>query len=309
MFLDNKKIAVISHDAGGAEIISSLIKRNNLNCFFVLAGPAKIIFERKLGRLTLSSIDFAINSSDLLLCGTSWQSDLEINAITQAKILKKHTIVFLDHWVNFIDRFTRNNLLMLPDEIWVGDKYAMREAKKKFSTIEIKLIDNPYFQDIKDEISNVRINRSKNKNKEKLNILYVSEPTKEHAYLRYGDEMYWGYTEDDAIKFFLDNLDVLGGLINKIIIRPHPSEKINKYNWVKLLSPLVTISNKKTLLNQIIESDLVVGCSSMAMVIGLLAKKRVITAIPEGGNLSTLPYNKIESLQKLVLKHKETLNG
>ena len=36
------------------------------------------------------------------------------------------------------------------------------------------------------------------------------------------------------LNFFLDNLDVLGGLINKIIIRPHPSEKINKY---KVLSP------------------------------------------------------------------------
>ncbi|MGB1984427.1 MAG: hypothetical protein ACPHOH_03080, partial [Porticoccaceae bacterium] len=43
-----------------------------------------------------------------------------------------------------------------------------------------------------------------------------------------------------------------------------------------------------------------VGCESMAMVVGLLAKKRVISAIPPGGRPCQLPQPAIENLQQLV---------
>ena len=47
----SKKILVVSHDAGGAEIISSFIKKNNLRCFYKLSGPAVNIFKSKIRKI------------------------------------------------------------------------------------------------------------------------------------------------------------------------------------------------------------------------------------------------------------------
>lgn len=39
MAIDAKiKLAVISHDAGGAEILSSYVKQQDIDCFYVLGG-------------------------------------------------------------------------------------------------------------------------------------------------------------------------------------------------------------------------------------------------------------------------------
>jgi hypothetical protein len=43
---------------------------------------------------------------------------------------------------------------------------------------------------------------------------------------------------------------------------------------------------------------------SMAMVVGLLAKKRVISTIPPGGKKCGLPQDAVEHLQDLVISHK-----
>jgi predicted RNA methylase len=60
-----------------------------------------------------------------------------------------------------------------------------------------------------------------------------------------------------------------------------------------------TASNK-TLLGQIQVADVVVGCASMAMVVALLAKKRVVCSIPPGGKACQLPQAEIEHLQVLI---------
>ena len=44
-------VGIVSHDAGGAEILSSYVVQNNLSCIYYLAGPTINIFERKLGPL------------------------------------------------------------------------------------------------------------------------------------------------------------------------------------------------------------------------------------------------------------------
>ena len=66
-------------------------------------------------------------------------------------------------------------------------------------------------------------------------------------------------------------------------------------------------SKNKSLLEDIFYSDIVVGCETMAMVIALLAKKRVVTSIPPNKkskiNIS-LPYKKIEKIPLLINKNK-----
>ena len=84
-----------------------------------------------------------------------------------------------------------------------------------------------------------------------------------------------------------------------IIIRPHPSECLNKYDWVfdEFNHKDIKIDNKKTLLEQIFDSDIVVGCETMAMVVAILAEKEVISSIPPGGRACVLPYKEIKIIK------------
>ena len=101
-------ICVVSHDAGGAEILSSYVRQQDLDCVYSLAGPAQKIFERKLGEVVSLPLVEALQQCEWLLCGTSWQSDLEWHAIALAKKMGKRTVAFLDHWVNYQERLIRS---------------------------------------------------------------------------------------------------------------------------------------------------------------------------------------------------------
>jgi hypothetical protein len=300
-------IAVVSHDAGGAEILSSWLLRNQRPYCLVLDGPAVAIFQRKLGVCQKTPLSQAIRMSDWVLCGTSWQSSLEKHAIAQSKAAGKKVIAFLDHWVNYPERFQLEGITAHPDEIWVGDVDAERIAQKLFSKVKVVLQPNPYFEELQQELSGTRYCPHDTQH---CSVLYVCEPIREHALLEYGNERYWGYTEEDALQFFLKNTGALGCEISEIIIRPHPSESNNKYDWARLANSLVTeTTSNKSLMEQIVEADVVVGCGSMAMVAALLAKKRVISSIPLGGKACGLPQAEIEHMQVLVKNYQGTLDG
>lgn len=289
-------ILVVAHDAGGAEVLSSYIRQEKLDCIYVLEGPAKEIFRKKLGVNTCLSLSDAIYKASKVLCGTSWQSSLEFNAIKLAKLNGKQSIAFIDHWINYKDRFEMNGESLLPDEIWVGDEIAKSIASEVFPSVPISIKENPYFKDICKDLAEIDIKKLINLNE--TSILYVCEPISEHAKLQYGDKYHWGYIEEDALRYFLDNIALLSQSYNRILIRPHPSEIKNKYNWVFDEYKLpIKIGGSNSLLSEIMHSDIVVGCQSTAMVVGLLANKRVVSCIPPDGAPCGLPHQKIEHLR------------
>ena len=196
-------LTIVTHDAGGAEILSSYVRQQDLDCLYVLAGPARKIFERKLGPIEVHPLKDAIRQSRSVLCGTSWQSDLELNAIKLARSMGKHSVAFLDHWVNYRERFVRTGKTYLPDEIWVGDEIANGMASEMFPGMNVRQIENPYFQDLRREMAVVAMSSP---NKAPLSTLYVCEPVREHALLRFGNELHWGYVEEDALRYFLSNV-------------------------------------------------------------------------------------------------------
>jgi len=296
-------IAIVSHDAGGAEILSSWVLHQNEKYFAVLEGPAINIFQRKLGLQLNLPLEQAIQRCDWALCGTSWQSDLERRAIKLCKASGKRVVVFLDHWMNYQERLLIDGELILPDEIWVGDNEAERIARNIFPSTPIILLANPYVEDLLLELKNTK--PSDNAVAQK-SILYICEPIREHALLQHGDERYWGYTEEDALKFFLKNVALLVHPIHQIKIRPHPSEKRCKYDWAIDFSKSIVISDgTKSLIEEISDADTIAGCESMAMVIGLFANKRVISCIPPGGRNCCLHQTEIQHLQNVVAQHAE----
>lgn len=291
-------VAIVSHDAGGAEILSSWLNHADCPASVVVAGPADSIFRRKCPQAEFLSLDEALAKSTWVLCGTGWQSSFERQAIARGRALGKKTVGFLDHWVNYRERFDEGGRSVLPDEIWVGDVEAERIARAQFDQTPVFLQPNPYIEDLLAEIAATQINKS---DAVASRILYVCEPVADHALAKYGNEHHWGYIEQDALRFFLTNVAALGQPIEAITIRPHPSEQAEKYHWAHgLIPPLVEFGGKKTLLEEILAADIVVGCESMAMVIGLLAGKRVISSIPQGGRPCQLPHGGIEHMQRLV---------
>ena len=294
------KVCIVSHDAGGAEILASYVAQNDLNCCFVLEGPAKKVFTQRLGKIEIFTLEQGLRCCDWCLCGTGWQSDLEWTAIKHARTAGKRSVAYLDHWVNYRERFSRNGAEYMPDEIWVGDAMAEARARECFPASRISLVPNPYFEDLKRDLA--AATRPKHvASVHGLNVLFVSEPLREHGLRQYGNERHWGYTEEGALRYFLSHLHVLGGGVTRIAIRPHPSEPLHKYDWVKQEYQLPIVNGGiRTLLEEIVESDVVVGFESMAMVVGLLAGKRVMSCIPPGGKPCALPHSDIVHLQCVV---------
>ena len=128
-------ITTVSHDTGGAELISNYLK-NKKKVQFVLKRPVKKIFKNNIKNPHLISLKKVLSNSELVICGTSAFSDLEKKAIIQCRKNKIKVVSWLDRWTNYKDRFLLNKSLNLPDEIWVLDNYAFKKAKKIFQNVK-----------------------------------------------------------------------------------------------------------------------------------------------------------------------------
>lgn len=299
-------LAVVSHDAGGAELLSSYVRQQSLSCLYVLEGPALNIFQRKLGQIQTWPLETAVSRASSLLCGTSWQSDLEFDALGLARTLGRRSAAFLDHWVNYPERFTRGAEVHLPDEVWVSDSIAQDLVEKALPGVPSRLVGNPYIEDLRQEMKLLAPTHAKDT--DKLAVLYICEPVSEHMRLQFGDERHLGYIEQEALAHFLTHSGGLGKPVKRVVIRPHPSEPLHKYDWAKAQFDLPLVrGGSKSLLQEIVDCDVVVGCESMAMVVGLLAGKRVISCIPPWGRPCRLPHPEIERLQTRELSSRNLL--
>lgn len=90
-------------------------------------------------------------------------------------------------------------------------------------------------------------------------------------------------------------------IIDRIRIRSHPAEPPGKYrdllNQYRHLYDLEE-SQDRPLVEDCAWVDWIVGCQSMAMVIGVLAGKQVFSCIPAEGGTLNLPFPEIIRLVK-----------
>ena len=296
--LARKPVALVAHDAGGAEIVSSFARREGLRGVASAVGPAQGIIAKKLPDWADTGLPEAIALSDWLLCGTSWQSNHELVASRLARSAGKPVVAFLDHWVAYRERFLLDGVPVLPDEIWVGDQYAEELARREFSGTRVRDVGNSYLDEIREELA--ALSAEAIEGTECPSILYVCEPIAEQALRQHADARYWGYTEEEALRYFFKRRESLGLERHRIILRPHPAETPGKYDWVRRqFGATVEIGGQRSLLSEIVPSQTVVGCESMAMVIALLAGKRVVSSIPPGGAACALPHRDIEILRNI----------
>lgn len=302
------KILVICHDAGGAEIISAYVKANFRKYHFICfaAGPAERIFKRKKvpfrmisEKTNLESIFRVYPDARVVIAGLSWSSPIELNFIRLAKSNDVKTVVYLDHWTNYRERFGYPNRQWkknLPNEIWVGDKYAKGLAHKYFEgLLKIKLVSNLYFKEIEREY---KLLVSKRKTVVHGSVLFISEPMSAPINI-FGDLDRLVYNEYDILSWILSVL-TKNNTVKKLIVRFHPSEDDGKYDNIiskyKRLIPIVKLK-KSGLLSDLAHVDVVIGMGSIALVVAYLCGKKVFSIMPNVRLKCTLPFVEIMLLR------------
>lgn len=292
----SKNISVVCNDAGAANIILHWVKLYNFqNLNFCVDGPAIEIFTKHFPSFVNNRLNVIIKKNNLLLSGTSWNSQLEHSARKLASQNNVYSIAVIDHWVNYKQRFQFNNEYILPNEIWVTDLLSYRIAKNTFFDLKIRMLPNLYE---KYQIQQVHFKR--NKLKKSKNVLYILEPIRV-----VWDEKINIKGEFQALDFFIENLKILNlSRSSKIILRLHPSEKKNKYdNWIKMKKGynIKTSDLNTSLYDDIAQADWVVGCNSYALVIALKAKVKVASALPPQAPDCVLPFPNILKMKDKII--------
>tara|TARA_B100000029_G_scaffold476947_1_gene521533 strand:- start:27245 stop:28135 length:891 start_codon:yes stop_codon:yes gene_type:complete len=215
------KIVVFSHDAGGAQQLSSYLHYKKIfKVYGICSGPAIKIFKEKKIRVSKKNITELIKLGNIFLTTTSWKSNLEKKAMEKLFQKNKKFVTFIDHWVHFRKRFNKK---YLPNEIWSFDKISYLKCKKIFKNVKIKLNKNFFTIYALDRIAKYK----KNENY-KFNYLYLTEPLSEVNLKFYKKKI--KYNELDALNFFLEKCKHKK---IKITIRVHPNENERKYKLIK----------------------------------------------------------------------------
>ena len=288
-------ILIVAHDAGGAEVLSSYIYSNPGEYVFCLSGPAVTIFQRKLGEIITCDLAEGLDKAESLICSTGWQTDFEYQALNSFKKTGKKVIAFLDHWVNYLDRFIRDGVKCLPDEIWVADAYAKKLASNIFD-VPVLLQNNDYINFQKKSILSYDFtSNSVGVNK----ILYLAEPIRDHVVTNSKLKLL-GYDEYSAYEYFQDNIAKVSDNVEGLTIRLHPSESVLKYDSLySKINVNVNLSQNNSLHYDIARHSIVVGCETMAMYVAAQAGKKVISCIPPEGKNCSLPLNNIQMLRDM----------
>ena len=259
---ENKILGVVCNDAGGAEVVSSWIKNNKYKTLYCLSGPALKIFKKKLKFKINFSLKNVISKSDVIMTGTSLKSKAEVNAIKYARRKNKLSFSFLDHWVNYKERFIRDNQKFFPDNIVVTDSHSKKLAKKIFNkSIKIIQIENPYLKNFKKKTKKIILH--------KFNAVYFSSNLNKTNH-KYSDEFYLKKGVDFFKKKY--NLEKL-----KILVRQHPSEKKNKFLKFKIKGTKIYLDKNLNLIDTISENNFFFGFESMALVAASVSGKNTFS--------------------------------
>lgn len=289
-------LGVVLCDAGAANIILSLRAQLPKPLFICAEGPARKIMETICPEVFLLSLAEVIQQSKMLLTGTGWTSDLEHRARLCAKKAGICTLALIDHWVNYRERFIRNQQEVLPDFIVITDEYAESEARRCFGDVPLVRWPNAYLEA---EASRVVKLRKRKTLTPPENILMIMEPTRT---IWPGDSQHGEFV---AANYFMERLSLLNSNIKDIHIRirPHPSDPPLKYNdfsrsFAETRS--FSISRDQLLAEDIAWADLVVGCESFALVVAIASGVSTMSILPPHAPQCRLPYKELKHLQHIL---------
>jgi hypothetical protein len=278
-----KKYCVIARDAGGANQLSCWSKKKKKVINFSIVGPSKKFFFKRLGKFNNLNFKSAINNSEVVICGTGG-GEYEKKAMLYAKQNNKKLIVWLDHWILYKKRLTFAKKKIIPHEIWVTDKHALKIAKKTFNC-KIVLKPDYYYRSCS--------NKKKMKISNKLNLLYLLGRINAQGY----KNNKFGKIEISAFKNFIKAANFIKKK-TKILVRLHPSTKKEFLNKFISNNKIFDYSNKD-LIEDLNYANYVFGANSASLYYALRLKKKVINCISSSKDL-VLPFSNFLKLNEFI---------
>jgi len=276
--------AVVCHDAGAANIvITGLLETGRNDWRPYMRGPAQKLWNAAFPDIALcETVDAALDGADFLITGTGWASELEHVSRMQAGIRGIRTAAVIDHWVNYRERFIRNGETVWPDEFWVTDEYALGIAENAFPGKLVLLVPNYYVEKQLRDIVHI-------KKPDVPELLYVLEPIRSD----------WGRGipgEFQALDYFFSSLAHIKCPADTVfLLRPHPSESEGKYNrWIESHPDLdIQLDDSLDLAESLGRATRVAGCQSFALVLALMAGRKVYCSLPPWAPPCVLPHGKL----------------
>lgn len=277
-----KKYCVIARDAGGANQLSCWSKKKKKAINFSVVGPSKSFFFKRLGKFNNLNFKSAINNSEVVVCGTGI-GEYEKKAMLYAKQKNKKLIVWLDHWILYKKRLTFKKNKIIPHEIWVTDKYALKIAKQSFNC-KILLKPDYYYRS--------HSNKKKLKIRKKLNLLYLLGRINAQGY----KNNKFGKIELSAFKNFIKEVNFIKK--KRILVRLHPTTKRELLNKVVSNKKIFDYSNKN-LIEDLNYANYVFGANSASLYYALRLKKKVICCISNSKDF-VLPFRNLIKLTEFI---------
>lgn len=289
-------LAIVLHDAGAANLVIGWLQSSSHRPALraCVAGPALGLWQRAFPEISTQPLESALTGAAALISGTGWACDLEHQSRVLARGAGIPVYAAVDHWVNYRQRFVREGVEVLPDEVWVGDEYAINEMERQLPEVQAREFTNIYLKDQVESVVRLTANRAASP---VCGILYALEPIRQQ----------WEGTdprsgEFQALDYFLSRLDDLGvGEQFELRLRPHPSDPTGKYDqWIaEKADPRICLADDEGIDLAIARADIVAGCESFVLIIGLGANKRVISTTPPWAPPIRLPQPGIVRLCKV----------
>lgn len=291
-----RPFAIVAHDAGAANLIFAWLRNwitsgelAKEDIRLVLDGPASRIWADSgiTGINTFTELSLALSNAGTVLSGTGWASDLEHEARRFAKINGIYSVSTIDHWVNYPQRFQRDEVTVLPDEIFVADPAAVKLAKDHFSALPVRQLPNLYLME---QVNSIPVAHTLG-----IRILYLLEPLS-------GPWVRNPPGEFEVLEYFLGKLDqITADSAAQISLRPHPSDLPGKYDdWITKHQALaLSLDHSVSLAEAIGNASIVVGAETFALTIALAAGRKVYSSLPPWAPASRLPLDGIIYLSAL----------
>jgi len=276
---------VIAHDAGAAEVLAAYVRKHADRSRFVsyVAGPAARIWRReRLSFFRISSSPVRIRhlirkhkDASLVLLGTGWMTHIESDALAEAKKQHLRTAVYLESWSRYRERFGYPHIgwqKKLPDEVWVGDRYAYKIAARQFpKTVKVRFVPNEYFAET---VRKYRMHKSR---KKPDSILFLSSIDN---------------TTQRVFEALLRSMEQKTG--KRVRVRFHPADDRSRFDGIIKRCKRVTVekSHEQDITKDLLRASVVIGTETTAMAVAALAGIQVVSLLPMGVR-STLPFSGI----------------
>lgn len=280
-------MAVVAHDAGAANLIIAWLKDWEWSVRACVHGPARKLWEQAFpNQFTFATPEEAMQGCASLLSGTGWASALEHDARCTGLARGIRVAAVVDHWVNYPQRFERENQTVWPDELWVADDWARDIARQTLPSLPIRQFENLYLNGQVARVSAAPNNGT---------LLYVLEPVRNN----------WGRGEDgefQALEYTLSHLEELGNIpVRKVLLRPHPSDPAGKYDRYLNTDPRIELDNSEDMAAAISKADIVVGVESFALTLAHAAGRVTYSSLPPWAPALRLPQEGIRQIRRLKI--------